>query len=449
MSEYEQAIFISYAWGKKDDDHEAIVNQLDNLLQKRRIKIIRDKRDLGYKGSISQFMERIGQGNCVIVVISDKYLRSQNCMFELVEIADGKQFHDRIFPIVLADADIYDPVKRLGYVKHWEAKRAELAAAIKDVDPANLQGIREDMDLYDRIRDKISGLTSILKDMNTFTSEMHLDADFSQIYDAIVARMEEAKSASSSTRTSEVRENVRAQHTESSEKPRTISVTTSPSDELGTIHLRKLKDLETHQSSLRNYVEGYLLLSERWDQCGTAKSILLENGINKIKAKDPLDLRDLGAIRSSLSSASMNKVLPSELQSDDLQLNADRFGQEMHSAQQEVEKLVKMFKTSSPAKMEKMDLALHEALFHLDNSISTIRHLIEICGTNVRTEIGHIEGLISEIVHSQKVQELPTAAEYSATIDRDRTSVGDRNRASQGAGVIGRSSFQQMESNAT
>ena len=76
-------------------------------------------------------MERIGQGNCVIVVVSDKYLRSPNCMFELVEIAENKQFHDRIFPIVLADADIYDPVKRLGYVKHWEAKRAELAAAMK------------------------------------------------------------------------------------------------------------------------------------------------------------------------------------------------------------------------------------------------------------------------------------------------------------------------------
>ena len=449
MSDYEQAVFISYAWGKKDDDHEAIVNQLDNSFQKRRIKMIRDKRDLGYKGSISQFMERIGQGNCVIVVISDKYLRSQNCMFELVEIADGKQFYDRIFPIVLADADIYDPVKRLGYVKHWEAKRAELAAAIKDVDPANLQGIREEMDLYDRIRDKISGLTSILKDMNALTPEMHRDADFTQIYDAIEEKMKAAKSASSSTRTSEVRENVRAQHTENSEQSRTISVAASVSDELGTIHLRKLRDLETHQSSLRTYVEGYLLLSERWDQCGTAKSILLEKGINKIKAKDPLDLRDLGEIRSSLSSASMSKVLSAELLSDDLQINADRFAQEMHSAQQEVEKLVKIFKTASPTKMEKMELSLHEALFHLDNSISAIKHLIEVCGTNVRTEIGHIEGLINEIVHSQQSQKLPSAAEYSATINRDRTSIGERNRTVQGAGAVGRSSVQQMESNAT
>lgn len=189
MSDYEQSVFISYAWGPERED---IVNQIDQALQKRGIKIIRDKRDLGYKGSISEFMERIGRGNCVIVVISDKYLRSPNCMFELVEIADGQQFHDRIFPVVLNDANIYDPIKRVEYVKYWEAKRAELADAMRTLDPANLQGIRDDMDLYDRIRDKVSGLTSILKDMNTLTPDIHRDSDFDEVYDSVVKRMQDA-----------------------------------------------------------------------------------------------------------------------------------------------------------------------------------------------------------------------------------------------------------------
>jgi hypothetical protein len=187
MQDYESAVFISYAWG---GDSEEIVNQIDRALQRRGIKAIRDKQKVAYKDSISQFMERIGRGNYVIVVISDRYLRSPNCMFELVEIADGKQFHDRIFPVVLADADIYNPVKRLGYIKYWEEKRAELVAAMKDVDPANLQGIREDMDLYDRIRDRFSELTSILSDMNTLNPEFHTDSDFSELYGALKRRME-------------------------------------------------------------------------------------------------------------------------------------------------------------------------------------------------------------------------------------------------------------------
>jgi len=103
MGENEQSVFISYAW---DGEREEIVDQIDQALQSRGLKIIRDKRNLGYKGSIKAFMERIGQGNCVIVVISDKYLRSPNCMFELVEVAENKQFYDRVFPIVLANGNI-------------------------------------------------------------------------------------------------------------------------------------------------------------------------------------------------------------------------------------------------------------------------------------------------------------------------------------------------------
>jgi hypothetical protein len=191
MQDHEQAVFVSYAWG---GECEEIVNQLDATLQKRGVRIIRDKRDLGYRGSIREFMERLGRGNCVIVVISDKYLRSPNCMFELVEIAENNQLHDRIFPIVLDDANIYDPLQRIEYVMYWEVKRAELAEAMKTLDPANLQGIREDMDLYDRIRDKIAGLTSLLKDMNTLTPEMHQEAHFRDLYDAIEQRMKEAPS---------------------------------------------------------------------------------------------------------------------------------------------------------------------------------------------------------------------------------------------------------------
>lgn len=192
MTSYESGVYISYAWGKAGEEKEEIVNQLDRALQERGIRIVRDKRDLGYKGSIKEFMEQIGRGLCVIVVISDKYLRSPNCMFELVEIAENKQIQDRIFPIVLGDAAIYEPIKRIEYIKYWEMKRAELAEAIKSMDPANLQGIREDMDNYDRFRDKISGLVSLLADMNALTPDMHRASDFEALYAAIEKRLSQA-----------------------------------------------------------------------------------------------------------------------------------------------------------------------------------------------------------------------------------------------------------------
>ena len=49
-------IFISYAWG---GDSEAIVNELDKVFQQKGVTIIRDKRDLGFKGEITDFMKKI------------------------------------------------------------------------------------------------------------------------------------------------------------------------------------------------------------------------------------------------------------------------------------------------------------------------------------------------------------------------------------------------------
>jgi hypothetical protein len=174
-SQYENAAFVSYKWG---GEGEEIVNQIEQALQARGIKLIRDKRDLGFRGSIRKFMERMGRGTCVIVVINDGYLRSEHCMFELMEIAEAEQFHDRVFPVMLGDANIYEPVKIIGYLKHWEEKKAELTEAMKSIDQANLQGLRDEIDLYDRIRDEISGLISTLNDMNTLTPEIHKDGDY-------------------------------------------------------------------------------------------------------------------------------------------------------------------------------------------------------------------------------------------------------------------------------
>ncbi|MBD2512157.1 toll/interleukin-1 receptor domain-containing protein [Nostoc muscorum FACHB-395] len=184
----EKEIFISYAWG---GDSETYVNHLDKILQSKGIAIIRDKRDLGYKGLIKAFMEKIGRGKCVIAVISDKYLKSPNCMFELVQIAKNGNFYDRIFPIVLSDAQIYNPIQRIKYIKHWEDKIKELDEAMKGVSSANLQGFREEIDLYTEIRNTVAELTNLLKDMNTLTPDIHSKSDFDELSKAIVQRLDE------------------------------------------------------------------------------------------------------------------------------------------------------------------------------------------------------------------------------------------------------------------
>ncbi|MFN6436523.1 MAG: COR domain-containing protein [Nostoc sp. DedSLP01] len=186
--EFEKEIFLSYGWG---GESEQFVNKLDETLQGKGIKIIRDKRDLGYKGLIKAFMERIGRGKCVIAVISDKYLKSPNCLFELVQIAKNGEFGDRIFPIVLRDAQIYDAIDRLKYVEYWENKVQELDTALKKVSAANLDGFREDIDLYTEIRQYLPRLANTLKDMNTLTPDIHSESEFEEFLKAIALRLDE------------------------------------------------------------------------------------------------------------------------------------------------------------------------------------------------------------------------------------------------------------------
>ena len=189
MSDSHQ-VYISYAWG---GESERIVNELDADLQTKGIMVVRDKRDLGFKGMIRDFMQQIGRGHAVILVISDKYLKSPNCMFELVEIAKNKDLYDRVFPIVLGDADIYNPVNRIKYIKHWEEKLKELDEAMRSVSSANLQGMRDEIDSYDEIRDNISNLTFFLKDMNTLTPEMHENSNFAILINALEKRLARAR----------------------------------------------------------------------------------------------------------------------------------------------------------------------------------------------------------------------------------------------------------------
>lgn len=177
-------VYISYAWG---GESEKIVDLIDTELKNRGLTLIRDKRDLGYKGSIVGFMEDIGKGNKIVVVISKKYLESENCMFELTQIYENKDFAKRIFPIVLEDANIYSPISRIQYIKYWNDKITELDTAIKSVGTGlNITQLQQELNNYGDIRASFDKMAFILKDMNALTPEMHRNKNFEDLYQQLM-----------------------------------------------------------------------------------------------------------------------------------------------------------------------------------------------------------------------------------------------------------------------
>ena len=181
-------IFLSYAWG---GESEKIVNELDAAFQTKEIMLKRDKRDLGFKGIITDFMDKIGEGNAVVVVISDKYLKSHYCMYELLEIYRNLKFKERIFPIVLGDAAIYEPIPRLRYLKFWQDKKQELDDAIKEFGTDAITVIGDDYKTYKRVFDNFGEVVNILKDINSLTPEMHREDNFKTLIDAVSKKVNE------------------------------------------------------------------------------------------------------------------------------------------------------------------------------------------------------------------------------------------------------------------
>jgi hypothetical protein len=175
-------IFLSYAWG---GESEKIVNDLDNAFQKKGIVLIRDKRDLGFKGMITEFMQRIGKGQAVVVVISDKYLKSSYCMFELLEIYRNLDFKNRIFPIVLKDANIFEYSPKLQYLEYWRGKKKELDDAIMKFGSDAITVIGDDYKINKKIFDNYGEIVNILKDINSLTPDMHEADNFNTLIDAV------------------------------------------------------------------------------------------------------------------------------------------------------------------------------------------------------------------------------------------------------------------------
>ncbi|UOY02817.1 hypothetical protein MVA48_05510 [Blastococcus sp. PRF04-17] len=103
-------------------------------------------------------------------------------MYELSRIAEDPSFATRVFPVVMPDAGIFDPLELVRHVKHWETRQKELDEAMRTVGQENLQGIREDLDLYETIRNTIAGILNVLREMNTLTVAAHQADGFERLY---------------------------------------------------------------------------------------------------------------------------------------------------------------------------------------------------------------------------------------------------------------------------
>ena len=188
-------MFISYRW---QGASIALADALQACLTDapHHFKVLRDNTEVGYKGDLGRYMAQLGQGRFVIVLLSDGYLRSRHCMKELVTLRAQPDFHGRIFPIVLPDADIRKEARKLQYKVYWEAEKAELQAAYDALkDKSHSEDTVAELSLYDEIQDSVLHIVHFIDNLNTLSPEALQDSNWKALSAAIQAEAAKQKAA--------------------------------------------------------------------------------------------------------------------------------------------------------------------------------------------------------------------------------------------------------------
>lgn len=161
QKKHDRTVFISYNWKDKQ-----IVDKIDIYLSKiPGIIVKRDIRDIGSWESIRVFMENIRKQDYAVLIISDSYLKSKNCMFEVTEIMKEQEYRNRIFPAVV-EQRIFDPLVRTEYIKYWQQECNKLENAMRDMEAANASELCADIKCYKNIAASIGEFLRLVANIN-------------------------------------------------------------------------------------------------------------------------------------------------------------------------------------------------------------------------------------------------------------------------------------------
>lgn len=175
-------IFISYC---HQDHKEADI--VDSNLLSVGINVIRDIRDLSPYTSLKKFMSQsVSDSDKIILIISDDYLKSKNCMFEILEVMRFRDYEKMIIPIVLSNANkIFQPKCRIDYIKYWSNMEQSLKKELEKVDWQNHAEIVNDLSIYSDIKKSIGNFCSRVTDLFSVSIECLEKSNFRELLEFI------------------------------------------------------------------------------------------------------------------------------------------------------------------------------------------------------------------------------------------------------------------------
>ena len=164
-------VFISYNWGS-DKMADEVEKRLKPIAE-----VLRDKSSIRPWGSIKEFMNKIRDTDLVVVIISDAYLKSTACLYEIMQLLKNKKWISQAMFLVEDSAKgIYKPAKQLEYVRFWNTERDSLKNELEGMDPSLVIYQAEELNKISLIQLNINEFMKSVADRNNPDIVQALDA---------------------------------------------------------------------------------------------------------------------------------------------------------------------------------------------------------------------------------------------------------------------------------
>jgi hypothetical protein len=160
-------IFLSYSHKNKD-----IADRVDKFFISKNIRLTRDVRDVPAYSSLTKFMDTIRDHDYVIMLISDAYLKSTNCMYEVIQFIQEKKYIEKTFPIIIdKQVDIFNRVKHIDYINFWQKKYECFRDEINKLKNTGTAQSHVELDKMDKIQSGIGEFLDKIADLKCFPLE--------------------------------------------------------------------------------------------------------------------------------------------------------------------------------------------------------------------------------------------------------------------------------------
>ena len=107
-------------------------------------------------------------------------------MFEFMGIIhNGGKLEERVFPIVMADADIFKEINRKKYDKYWKDEILGLKTGLSEMESTELDTRLDAIKKYEKILKSIPVLMAFLEQRNSLTVQKLQGENFSSLFKSI------------------------------------------------------------------------------------------------------------------------------------------------------------------------------------------------------------------------------------------------------------------------